>query len=545
MVDLQQQVRLPIQHTKAEYFHFLVDLTDRIILAHDIPELLKNTSDFLNDFFGLDFVCLEIPLLASCSLCAHYVIYDGHHVQHYDCSTPPLHDSLLEEVLEKHEKIVLDQSKLQSYSYRLRHQKQFPLEKLLSLLDLPLIANGKIIGLLAIGSFKQNYFSSDVMDVLEKVSNRIALAMQTLLMNEEQSATVFADSNSNITLDTHIPEDGSPYNLIGKSQAIQSILSQIEIVAHSNATVLLLGETGTGKGHIAQIIHNLSDRKDREMVRMNCTAIPSELMENELFGHERGAFTGAQTRSIGHFERADHSTLFLDEIGDMPIELQPKLLSVLQENQIRRLGGSDVIPLDVRFIAATNNNLIQKIQEKTFRSDLYYRLNVFPITVPPLRERIADIPLLVKHFTTQFAQKNGRHITEIPADSLAMMSRMPWYGNIRELENVVERAVIMTSEGNVLNLTPDFLSSYASRERPQPIMGIPAQTPVHFIAEPEPRLPLPETDRETLIDALIACDGVIGGKKGTAARLGLKRTTLLARLKKHGITPDDYRPQKD
>ncbi len=535
------------QHSKAEYFHFLVDLTDHAIQAHDIPELLQNTSDILNDFFGLDFVCLEIPLLASCSLSAHYVTYDNNHNRHYECRTTPLHHSLLEEVIEKHEKLVLDHSTLLSYSRRLQHQQQFPLEKLLILLDLPLVVNGEVIGLLAVGSFKQNYFTPDVQDVLDKVANRIALAMQSLLMKDDQIAAVYPDSgsHSNITLDTHIPENSSVYNLIGQSQAIKSILNQVEIVAKSNATVLLLGETGTGKGYIAQTIHNLSDRKSHEMVRMNCTAIPAELMENELFGHEKGAFTGAQTRSIGHFERADHSTLFLDEIGDMPIELQPKLLSVLQEHRIRRLGGSEVIPLDVRFIAATNSNLIQKIQEKSFRSDLYYRLNVFPITVPPLRKRTADIPLLVKYFAVQFAQKNGRLITEIPADSLAMMSRMPWYGNIRELENIVERAVIMTGEGNVLNLTPDFLRSYASHEHPVPVIRPSSSIPVQPIENPEPHQPLPETDRETLINTLKICHGVIGGKNGTAAKLGLKRTTLLARLKKLGINADDYRPQKD
>lgn len=525
------------------YSHFLVDLTDNILSAKNLPSLLHNTANRLNDFFNLDFVAIEVPHLPSCNLHAYFVTYEGHRVDRCDCNIQPLHPSFLHEVMQKREKLLLDKTRLISYKKQLQQQKQvqIPFEKLLSLLDIPLMAGDEVIGVLAVGSFTQDNFSTETINVLEKVALRISLALNAILSKDHGlSPLVPFPSGQTITLDTYIPSSSELYDLIGQSKAIKDILRQIEIVADSNATVLILGETGTGKGLIAQTIHNLSRRKDHQMIRMNCTAIPSDLMENELFGHEKGAFTGAQSRAIGHFEQANHSTLFLDEIGDMPIELQPKLLSVLQEKQIRRLGGTEVIPVDVRFIAATNSDLLSKVNDKTFRSDLYYRLNVFPIIVPPLRERIADIPLLAKFFTLKFARKIGRDITEIPADALAMMSRMPWHGNIRELENVIERAVILTNKGHVLNLTPDDLRNLESQYQSEIIL--PGQNVLMPVSETEtiPKA-LPETDSEILIAALKTCSGVIGGRFGAAAKLGLKRTTLLARLKKLGINPEDYR----
>ncbi len=523
------------------YSHFLVDLTDNILSAKDLPNLLRNTADRLNEFFNLNFVAIEIPHLPSCNLHAYYVVYEGNRIDRCDCYIQPLHPSFLHEVMQKREKLLLDKTRLISYKKKLQHQYKTPIEKLLSLLDFPLMSGDEVIGVLAVGSFTQDSFSLEAINVLEKVALRITLVLDTIL-SKNNSLLIPFPSGQTITLDTYIPSSSELYDLIGQSKAIKDIIRQIEIVADNDATVLILGETGTGKGLIAQTIHNLSKRKNRPMIRMNCTAIPSDLMENELFGHEKGAFTGAQNRTIGHFEQANHSTLFLDEIGDMPIGLQPKLLSVLQEKQIRRLGGSEIIPVDTRFIAATNSDLLSKVNNKTFRSDLYYRLNVFPITIPPLRERVADIPLLAKFFTLKFARKIGRDITEIPVDALAMMSRMPWYGNIRELENVIERAVILTNEGHVLNLTPDGLRNLASQYQSEIIQPIQtASIPVSSHPDTTPAKALPETDRETLIAALEACGGVIGGKYGAAAKLGLKRTTLLARLKKLGIDPEDYR----
>lgn len=293
------------------------------------------------------------------------------------------------------------------------------------------------------------------------------------------------------------------------------------MVAQSDSTVLILGETGTGKELIARAIHNLSGRNARRMVKMNCAAMPAGLLESDLFGHERGAFTGASTQRIGRFELADKSSLFLDEVGDMPLELQPKLLRVLQEQEFERLGSNKLIQTDVRLIAATNRDLKKMVADREFRNDLYYRLNVFPIHLPPLRERPEDIPLLVKAFTFKIARRMGRNIDSIPAEALRTLSSMEWPGNVRELENVVERAVLLT-RGNVLQLSlPDIAPLMQSTP--------PVATEVAQDGEDEYQL---------IMRVLKETNGVVAGPKGAAQRLGLKRTTLLSRMKRLGIDKD-------
>ncbi len=300
-----------------------------------------------------------------------------------------------------------------------------------------------------------------------------------------------------------------------------SVLKQVEMVAQSDSTVLILGETGTGKELIARAIHNLSGRNARRMVKMNCAAMPAGLLESDLFGHERGAFTGASTQRIGRFELADKSSLFLDEVGDMPLELQPKLLRVLQEQEFERLGSNKLIQTDVRLIAATNRDLKKMVADREFRNDLYYRLNVFPIHLPPLRERPEDIPLLVKAFTFKIARRMGRNIDSIPAEALRTLSSMEWPGNVRELENVVERAVLLT-RGNVLQLSlPDIA----------PLM--PSTPPVATEVAQDG-----EDEYQLIMRVLKETNGVVAGPKGAAQRLGLKRTTLLSRMKRLGIDKD-------
>ena len=291
------------------------------------------------------------------------------------------------------------------------------------------------------------------------------------------------------------------------------------MVAQSDSTVLILGETGTGKELIARAIHNLSGRNSRRMVKMNCAAMPAGLLESDLFGHERGAFTGASAQRIGRFELADKSSLFLDEVGDMPVELQPKLLRVLQEQEFERLGSNKLIHTDVRLIAATNRDLKQMVADREFRSDLYYRLNVFPIHLPPLRERPEDIPLLVKAFTFKIARRLGRNIDSIPAETLRLLSRMEWPGNVRELENVIERAVLLT-RGSVLQLS-------------LPEMSIETE-PLAAEVLPEEG----EDEYQLIVRVLKESNGVVAGPKGAAQRLGLKRTTLLSRMKRLGINKD-------
>jgi formate hydrogenlyase transcriptional activator len=310
----------------------------------------------------------------------------------------------------------------------------------------------------------------------------------------------------------------SARRIIGDSRSFRSALDQVEIVAPTDATVLITGETGTGKELIARAIHEQSGRRTRPFVKLNCAAIPSGLLESELFGHERGAFTGAVAQRKGRFETADGGTLFLDEIGEIPLELQPKLLRVLQEREFERLGGTRTIEVDVRVIAATNRDLGRMVEERTYRDDLYYRLAVFPIAVPPLRERREDIDPLVRHFVERFAVRMRRPIEEIPAETLDALRRQPWPGNVRELENVVQRAVIL-STGNRLSVSPDLLG--APRGRPA-------------VDEPDS---LRSVERAHVLKVLEETNWIVGGRHGAAARLGLKRTTLQSLLKRLGVAP--------
>jgi transcriptional regulator with GAF, ATPase, and Fis domain len=304
-------------------------------------------------------------------------------------------------------------------------------------------------------------------------------------------------------------------DLIGSSPKFRTVLDAINMVAPADCTVLIQGETGSGKEVIAQRIHSASSRRHNRFVAVNCAAIPGALLESELFGHERGAFTGAVTQTVGRFQAADRGTLFLDEIGDLPLDLQPKLLRVLQEQQIERLGGARAIPIDVRVVAATNQDLWQMVQEKTFRADLYYRLNVFPIRVPPLRERKEDIPLLAESFVEKFAQRQGKSIDHIPDEVMDLLKSHEWPGNIRELQNFIERAVIVTT-GRVLR---PLMAEFSTQDA--------VAAPVRTLADAE-RAHITATLRET--------NWVVGGHNGAASRLGVPRTSLLSRMRRLGIS---------
>lgn len=315
------------------------------------------------------------------------------------------------------------------------------------------------------------------------------------------------------------PEDGRFGQIIGNSPALEFVLAEVERVATTDSTVLVLGETGTGKELIARAIHNLSARCGRPFIKLNCAAIPFDLLESELFGHEKGAFTGAIAQKIGRFEMADAGTLFLDEIGDLPLALQPKLLRVLQEQEFERLGSGRTHRIDVRLVAATHHDLGQMVTRNEFRSDLYYRLNVFPILLPPLRERRQDIPPLVTHFVEIFSRRMGKPIRHIPLETLAAFSSYSWPGNIRELQNLIERAVIRSDDGILPNPLP--------AEENKPVTPPPAQGTFS------------DSTRTAILQALKATGWVIGGKGGAADRLGLKRTTLIAKMKKLGISRPD------
>jgi transcriptional regulator with GAF, ATPase, and Fis domain len=309
--------------------------------------------------------------------------------------------------------------------------------------------------------------------------------------------------------------NGRFQEIIGSSPALKLSLAEVERVAPTDSTVLILGETGTGKELIARAIHDLSARRERPFVKLNCAAIPFDLLESELFGHERGAFTGAVGQKIGRFEMADTGTLFLDEIGDLPLALQPKLLRVLQEQEFERLGSGRTHHINVRLVAATHRNPVEMVERKEFRSDLYYRLNVFPIVLPPLRERRQDIPLLVSHFVRMFSRRMGKQIHFIPDETVAALKAYSWPGNVRELQNLIERAVIRADNGVLPNPLPKL------ENKPFPL--------------PQTGSSFDDSQRKVILTALHKSGWVIGGPRGAAARLGLKRTTLITKMKKLGI----------
>jgi formate hydrogenlyase transcriptional activator len=314
-------------------------------------------------------------------------------------------------------------------------------------------------------------------------------------------------------------------DLVGYSSKFRTLLENIDMVAPVDAAVLIQGETGTGKEVIARAIHESSPRRNDRFVALNCAAIPNTLLESELFGHERGAFTGAVAQNTGRFQMADRGTLFLDEIGDLPLELQPKLLRALQEKQFERLGGSRTLQVDVRVIAATNQDLERLVHEKKFRIDLFYRLNVFPISLPPLRERREDIPLLAEHFVQKFAKQQRKVIDTIPDDVMATLEYHDWPGNIRELQNVIERGVILTTGPVLSRKTTEYLTR-----------ADPAPGRLDTVAQPVSIKTLAEAERAHITATLRETNGVIGGPHGAAAQLGLPRTTLLARMQRLGIS---------
>lgn len=374
-------------------------------------------------------------------------------------------------------------------------------------------------------------FSEENCQLLQHIADRIVIAVGNA--DAWRSMTDLQESlqQENHQLSEQLLSNLGVGDIIYQSQAMEDLLQQVDIVAKSDSTVLICGETGTGKEVIARAIHQLSPRRDKPLVKINCAAIPASLLESELFGHDKGAFTGAINTHRGRFEIADGGTLFLDEIGDLPLELQPKLLRVLQEREIERLGGSRTIPVNVRVIAATNRDLWQMVEDRQFRSDLFYRLNVFPLELPPLRDRPEDIPLLAKHFTQKMARHMNRAIDAIPTEALRQLMSWDWPGNVRELENVIERAVLLT-RGNSLNL---HLNVRQSRLLPTLNEDSALHSSMAQLLHPT----TPENDeeeRQRIVQVLRETNGIVAGPRGAATRLGMKRTTLLSRMQRLGIS---------
>ena len=388
----------------------------------------------------------------------------------------------------------------------------------------PLISHDRALGTLGVGSLRENAFTEDDADLLNQVGKQVAIAVENALAFREIDVLKNQLKEEKLYLEEEIRTEYNFEEIIGNSPALKRVLQDVETVAATDSTVLIYGETGTGKELIAHAIHNLSQRRERTLVKVNCAAIPTGLLESEFFGHERGAFTGAIDRRIGRFELADHGTIFLDEVEDIPLELQSKLLRVLQEQEFERLGSSRTQRVDVRVVAATNSDLADLVAERKFRNDLYYRLNVFPINVPPLRERPEDIPLLVHFFANKFAQQMKKRIESVPKETMAALVSYSWPGNVRELQNLVERGVIL-SRGSTLEITLNELKR-SSRSTP----SINNSTTLEAV------------ERDHILRVLSETRWVIGGPGGAAARLGMNRTTLNHRMRKLGISRPQPQP---
>jgi len=495
-------------------FRILVAITNAVLSRLDIDELVSEVAKEIHRYFRID----AISVVLRSNRKGKLNIYSTHYLD----ASHPVHDqsevdeagTLTERVFKSKEMLLLNLH---------QHDPLAPYEKMLfemwdnkiqTLCLLPLMSGNTLLGVLKLAQCDEKVFTTTNLKLLRQIAERVSIAIDNALAYREIQRLKERLVDENLALTEQLNNVESEFGeIIGRSEAMNSVLKQVEMVAQSDSTVLILGETGTGKELIARAIHNLSGRNSRRMVKMNCAAMPAGLLESDLFGHERGAFTGASAQRIGRFELADKSSLFLDEVGDMPIELQPKLLRVLQEQEFERLGSNKLIHTDVRLIAATNRDLKQMVADREFRSDLYYRLNVFPIHLPPLRERPEDIPLLVKAFTFKIARRLGRNIDSIPAETLRLLSRMEWPGNVRELENVIERAVLLQLSLPEMSIETEPLAAEVLPEEG-------------------------EDEYQLIVRVLKESNGVVAGPKGAAQRLGLKRTTLLSRMKRLGINKD-------
>jgi len=386
--------------------------------------------------------------------------------------------------------------------------------------SIPLKTSTEVLGALNVGSTQANAFSKQDQSLLQQVAAQVAIALDNARAYREIAELKDKLLHEKVYLEHEIRTALNFEEIVGESPVLRRVLSQAKTVAASNATVLILGDTGTGKELIARAIHRMSQRKDNSFIKMNCAAIPTGLLESELFGHEKGSFTGAVTQKVGRLELANGGTLFLDEVGDIPLELQPKLLRVLQDQEFERLGGNRTIRVNIRLLAATNQDLAQAVVDKEFRSDLYYRLRVFPIHLPTLHERVDDIPQLVRHFVRKFATRMDKRIETIPSEAMAAFLCWEWPGNVRELENFVERSVILT-EGTVLRAPLSELTQDPKLE-----------TVVDTTLE--------RAEREHIIRVLRETRGLVSGLNGAAAKLGLKRTTLQSKMQKLGISRREY-----
>jgi formate hydrogenlyase transcriptional activator len=505
-----------------ERLQLLLDLTNRVVSSLNLRDVLREVSAQIRRVMQCDGVGVALPSPEDGKLRIYALDFPGAPALIQEGFEPPERDESPLRVFQTGDMLVFSREDLQDSPMH---------ADVSAVVHLPLKGREGIVGVLSLGKRLGTFEAADL-PFLTQIAHQVAIAIENARTFGEVSELKNKLTQEKLYLEDEIRSEGKFEEIVGRSGALRKVLEQIETVAPTDSTVLIYGETGSGKELIARAVHNLSVRKANAFVKLNCAAIPTGLLESELFGHERGAFTGAISQRVGRFELANHGTMFLDEIGEIPIELQPKLLRVLQEREFERLGATRTLRTDARLIAATNRDLEELVAEQKFRSDLYYRLNVFPVRVPALRERPEDIPLLVRHFVQQFSRRLGKVIDAIDSDTMSALTRYAWPGNIRELQNVIERAVILTS-GPVLNVrTEDLRAASQSPAAPAASSngnGAPAGSNRNI------REALEEAEREQILAALEKAKWVVAGPEGAAARLGMKRSTLQSRMQKLGI----------
>ncbi|QLE87447.1 GAF domain-containing protein [Shewanella sp. Scap07] len=520
----------------------LVDITNAVLRQESLKGLAITLQDHMRKHFNIEHLSLMSIDHEQKELICHDV-YKMKKVEFLGDNSDPggteinvrlikIFETPAEIVFKTKKPLLICKEQLQSYQLKYKFCEHIISHDLQSACVIPLVFRGEIWGALKFCHSDKDYFKQCDLDLLLQVGARAAMGLNHFHLNAEFAQA--AQLNEPVADDIGNQSEFS--EIVYQSQAMEEVLAKVKMVAPSDCTVLILGETGTGKELIATAVHQLSARKGKPMVKMNCASVPSGLFESDLFGHEKGAFTGALTQRIGRFEMANKGTFFLDEVGDMPLDLQPKLLRVLQEGEFERVGKHQLIPVDVRLIAATNCDLLEMVKNKEFRSDLYYRLNVFPIVLPPLRERREDIGLLAKHFVQEVAAKMGKNITSIPSETLRLLALLPWYGNIRELRNVIERAVI-TTQGKTLVIPTNELKALlpSGQEQVLRAQSVSETDKLHCAEQDEQDL-----EREQIIAILKETNGIVAGPKGAAVKLGLKRTTLLSRMQRLGISSRSY-----
>jgi len=492
----------------------ILDLTNQVVSNLNFQELLRTISASVRRVMRCDAAAIMLPESDGVQLRVHALDFPDRKGFFKEEILIPIEGSIPGETFRSGKPCILN--RLDPAEVPAEMYTRAAGEGMNSFCHVPLISRGRVLGVLVLASREENAFEREEAAFLFQVAQQVAIGVENALAYGEIADLKDKLAQEKLYLEDELRGEMDFEGIVGQSSALRHVLNLVETVAPSDSTVLLLGETGTGKELIARAIHERSRRKDRTFVKLNCAAIPTGLLESELFGHERGAFTGAIAQKIGRLELADQGSLFLDEVGDIPVEIQPKLLRALQEREFERLGSNRTQHVDVRLVAATNRDLEKMMESREFRSDLYYRLNVFPIRIPPLRERPEDIPLLVRYFIQKYGRLMNKKIESIPSAAMRKLSSWHWPGNIRELENFIERSVILT-HGTALQAP---IAELSNNGRTTPVAGT-----------------REANARDEMVRILKITNGRVAGPDGAAARMGLKRTTLIARMKKLGVDP--------